>query len=324
MSLKQNSFKWAMGVFAAALLVEGIVLVMASVRLAEQNRELKKSHRVLRRLNERIPFPSLENKEALNGNLDALEFRVGELAAAMARDSFPADAVGSADFSARAQDVIERFRQRAALAGVSLPKSLEVGFSKYASGGAVPDPKHVPRLSRQLYSVERVADVLVRGGVDSIDGLTRTIFETQAKAEPQNERRRARRQPSGARPAASAAVNEHAMYRIERVGVSFMAENDVVMRVLNLFAAMPHCMAVAEFSHESQTGILSYNPEAVKRGEASDDATSRYLAGGILTGENALSRPERLIAGNELIHVTLSVDVYNFDAEGRSRNENAR
>ncbi len=83
--------------------------------------------------------------------------------------------------------------------------------------------------------------------------------------------------------------------------------------MLDQLAAAPHFMVVSEFSHRTQTKILSYNPEAVKRGL--DDETLQYLESGILVGEQALSRPERMIAGNELVQVQLMVDVYNFEPE---------
>ena len=69
----------------------------------------------------------------------------------------------------RAQATIECFKGQAAKAGIELPVGLEAGFSQYASGGAIPVLDHVPRLSRQLYSVEKVADVLIQSEVASIE-----------------------------------------------------------------------------------------------------------------------------------------------------------
>jgi hypothetical protein len=320
MDLKKNILLVAgVGSCAVLLLVVLVFLFRASTELNEQKRELKRQYRRISQLHTRATYPSAENVEALELNHDELAFRVDDLASVLSRDPFPREAVEAAGFSARVQNVIERFRKRAERAGVALPANLEVGFSRYASGGSVPIAEHVPRLSRQLYSVERVVDVLVRSGVHSVKSLTRDVFEEAgvARPEPGQQRRRGRREV----PATSAqdssglqatAAHPGGLYYIERIGVGFTAREDVVWRVLDRFASAPHFMVVAEFSHTSNTQILSYNPDAVTRGEASDDETLRFLSEGILTGSKALSRPERIIAGDELVRVMLKVDVYNF------------
>ncbi|MEA2068489.1 MAG: Amuc_1100 family pilus-like protein [Verrucomicrobiota bacterium] len=306
------------GFFAILLLAEVVFLMLAVGGYNREKGELKRNYRQLEQLHNRNPFPSMENTKDVQENLDRFEYEVGELAAALVRDPFPQEAIEAADFSARAQGVIERFRKRAEQSGVVLPDTLEAGFAPYASGGAVPAAPHVPRLSRQLYSVERVADVLVRSGVDSIDSLTRNVFETETVPVQRAPRRRPRREapPSNVRkptPLVASEIHAKNLYYIERVGVAFTAGEDVVWRVLDLFAAAPHFMVVSEFTHTTQSGILAYNPEAVKRGGEGDDETLRYLSEGILVGKKALSRPERIISGNEIVKVALVVDVYNFE-----------
>jgi hypothetical protein len=311
------------GTCAVLLLVACAFLIRANTAYQKQTRMLERQYRRLAELNARNPFPSLENVRQSAENLERLGYQVGELAAQLARDPFPPDAVDAADFSARAQGVIERLGARAGQAGIVLPASLEVGFSQYASGGAIPEPLHVPRLSRQLYSIEKVADVLVRSGVYSIDALTRDAFETQGDAaEPADTpRRRPRRdepaapKPQGNLREVASAVQPDGLYYVERVGATFTAKEENVWQVLDLLAAAPHFMVVAEFAYTTQGDILDYNPEAAKRGGEGDAETLKFLAGGILTGKKALSRPERIIAGHEMIHVTVAVDVYNFEPE---------
>lgn len=318
MKLKRNSLTLMAGGFGFLLLAEAVLLCVELYAFSGQRRQLAKQCRQLAELQGRDPFPSAENVGRLEQNLEQLEFHVGEIAAAVARDPLPRAAVEAADFSARAQDVIERFKKRAAQAGVGLPEKLEAGFAQYASEGSVPEARHVPRLTRQLYSVERVADVLVRSGVETIDSLTRDPFESVGEkpaAEAPRRRRNAREGEAGQERIpprlVASRVDPKGLYHVERVGVSFTAKEEAVWRVLDGFASAPHFMVVAEFSHEAQTGILSYNPEAVKRG--GDDETLRYLSEGILVGEKALSRPERIIAGNEPVKVGLVVEVYNFE-----------
>ncbi len=316
------------GVVAGLLLVEAAVLAVAALGRSRAEAELRRSAERLARLHDRDPFPSAENLEVERGSLDRFEYGYGEFFAELAADPFPADDVEAADFSARAQGVVERLRKRAGGAGVKLPKSLEAGFAQYASGGAVPDPQHVPRLVRQLYSVERVADVLVGGGVDSIDRLSRDEFEVQGEeAEAPSRGRRHLRRPTptegGGDRAAQAAsfVHPQGGYMVERIEASFTAREDALWRVLELFATAPHFMVVREFAHRTDTRIPTYDPEAVKRGEGPDEEMARYLAEGILTGKEALPRTERIIAGQEAVSVDLVVEVYNFEMDAPSNGE---
>ncbi|WP_372807817.1 hypothetical protein [Pontiella sp.] len=308
------------GLGGLILLAELVFVVTGALGLRTQNRLLAERRSDLARLQSRTPFPSEENVEQVRAHLEMLEYQVGELEAALIRAPFPVGHVQAADFSARAQNVIERFRKNAEHAGVGLPAGLEAGFAEYASGGAIPESRHVPRLSRQLYSVECVADVLVNSGVDSIDSLEREPFETVPP--PQEPRRRAAR---GAPPAAKQKrdVSDGAerlaarLYSVERIGVVFTASEAGVWRVLDHFSAAPHFMVVSGFSHGTKTAILDYNPEKVKQGGVGEDDPLAHLSGGILVGEKALSRPERIITGNEPVKVSLTIDVYDFDpAEG--------
>jgi hypothetical protein len=304
---------------AVLLLLALVYLFNANAVYQKKGKRLEQQYRRLHELNVRSPFPSMENAEQMEQNLDRLDYHVGELAAQLVQDPFPPDAVESADFSARAQEVIERFRKRAANAGIVLPEGLEAGFSQYASGGAVPEPAHVPRLSRQLYSMEKVADILIRSEVRSIESLTRDVFEApDAAAAMPSTRRRARRSgpPPGEREdirTVASAVHPDGFYYVEHVGATVTADELSVWRLLDLLASVPHLMVLSDFRHATQTDILSYNPEAAKQAGKGDDETQKFLAGGILSGEQALSRPERIVAGNEIIRVSIRVDVYNFE-----------
>lgn len=308
------------GLAVVLLIAVGVMLIKSAVDYRHGQQELGQQTARLEALRSRQPFPSAENSAALEDNLDRMEFCAGELAAELMQDPFFADPVDVADFSARAQEVIELFRERANRAGVILPEGLEAGFARYSSGGAVPAPEHVARLVRQLYSVERVADVLVQCGVSSIREVSRDPFELVAEALPTGgDRRRPRREKSAAlmppphRSRIASSVHSGGLYSIERIRIGFSAKEHVVWDVLGQFASASHFMVIKEFSHSTQSSILSYNPTAVTREAGAVAETSRFLAGGVLSGSEALSRPERIIAGDELLEVKITVDVFNFD-----------
>jgi hypothetical protein len=108
----------------------------------------------------------------------------------------------------------------------------------------------------------------------------------------------------------ASAVQPDGLYSIERVVASFTTTEAGVWRVLDRLAAAPHFMVVAEFSHTTQAEILAYDPDPYD--VAVDEAMQEYLSSGILSGRQALTRAERIVAGNERVRVSLSIDVYNF------------
>ncbi len=323
MNSSKNKLMYVAGALCGIIiLLEIVLLVVVRGGFSAKKGELQQIHQRLLQLHNRIPYPSSENIKILEDKLDSVEFHCGEMFADLQRDPFPEEAAEAADFSSRTQNVIEHFRKQALEAGVALPKSLEVGFSQYASGGSVPESEFVPRLSRQLYSVERIVDVLVKSGIASLDKLTRDFFELRFESSQSvTERRRGSR--GGLAPKKirnlndlkASAVHPETWYYIERVGVTFSARENAVWEILSHIASAPRVMVVSEFSHSTKSNILKYNPEEIKQGGESDDETLRYLAEGILVGENALSRFERIISGDELVQVSLLIDVYNFDPE---------
>lgn len=300
------------GIGMVLLLAALVFLYRSASAYRTQDRAIDRQYRRLAELNARNPFPSVENVEQLEKNLARLDQHNHALADTLGRDPFPPDVIEAAGFSAMAQSVIERFRRRADEAGIRLPEMLEAGFAQYASGGVVPAAQHVPRLSRQLYSVERVADVLVDCGVTSIDMLTREDFEKPKTEAPSRRRRGAEPLPvveEGSRAQASV-VGPDDLYYAERVGVEFVATEVETWLVLERLASVPHFMVVTEFSQITQTDILSHNPDEF--GKAEDAELKSFLESGVLTGDQAILRDERIVAGNEMLKVSLSVLVYNF------------
>lgn len=318
----RNYMKWWLGAACCgvALLIALILLIRSGLELRDVRRAQERSHQRLATLQARKPYPAESNVEALKEKAEALEFHVGELSAELGRDTYAQENLEAAAFSARVQDILERMRKRAERTGVGIPPGMEASFARYASGGAIPRGEHVPRLVRQLQAVERIGEVLIHSGVDSILSLTRDRFEFPAAVPKEKVRRAPRRrwrrnevEESDVSFETASAAHPQGWYSAERVGVMFSATQESVWRVLNRLASTPRFMAVAEFSHITQTRIVDYDPESVVRGEEADDEMLRFLSEGILVGSEALSRPERIISGEELVEVSLLVDVYRFE-----------
>ena len=162
-------------------------------------------------------------------------------------------------------------------------------------------------------------DVLLENGVASIDRLSRNIFEARSKGGQDLARRK--RGPIGkATPSLMALTAEKVhpdnRYTFETISISFSAKEKVVWNILHAYSTDPAIVVIAEFSHKTLTDIEKYDPDRIKRGDSVDSAYSRFLSDGVLSGAAALSRSERIIAGDELIRVDLTLDVYIFNSEG--------
>ncbi len=315
MKFRNNSMQVIVGAVCLLILAAELCwLIIGGLGYAAARGRLAANLSRLERLERRSPYPSAANLKVLEENLDVLEYQVGELYAAVSRGPAPRGHVESAELSARIQAEVERFRRRAEEAGVLLPDTLEAGFSEYASGGAVAAPRNAPRLMRQLHSVSALTDVLIDSGVQSIGSITRDRFERESGPDLVRRRSVNARQAGDERPPASQ-VGPGGLYLIERIGVEFSAYEDGVWRVLEGLASSPRFMTVSEFSHTTDGRVHDYSPQAVKRGVETDDETLAFLREGVLRGDQALPRPERIIAGTDRVRVRMMVDVYNFNRE---------
>lgn len=310
------------GIIILAILVAFVVLISKYGDFRAERSLLAQKQKKLQQLQERTPFPSMDNLKVLENNLHKFEMYSEALSAALSRDVFPQEPEDATAFSARVQRSVERFRERALQSGIVLPSTLEIGFLKYASGGAVADAEHVPRLSRQLYSIERVVEILMQNGVTSIDRLTRDQFESDIKPARNVPRRSRAREESEAAMVdqplnglIASNIGPDKRYITERISLSFSAREEVLWKVMSQFATDPCVIVVLEFSHTTLTEIAKYNPDRMQRDSIGKTEYEQFLTDGILSGTSALNRSERIIAGGETIRVDLILDVYNFNAE---------
>lgn len=271
-------------VVAGALVV---VLVHSAMAFARGRAELSLVERELERLTRRSAYPSTENLKELEDERDALAFMISELDVSMHAGAHIEGVPDAAVFSARAQAAIERYQARITGVGIVVPDELEVGFAAYASGGAVPDVLHVPRLMRQLDAVERVLDLLLEAEVASIDALERERFEFSPNPPQENE---------GAEG--------------ECIRVGFTAEEGSVWRALELFGQPARLLEVVEISHRTQSDMLRYE---VSEKQTTDPAVSEDQ---MFEGDAALSRSERIVAGGEWVRVELVLIARRLDGRG--------
>jgi hypothetical protein len=278
-----------------------------------QTRFLDQQYSRLAELKTRTPFPSLDNVAVEQKNLAIVEGMASKAGDGLMFEADERVELDIAEFSARTQEVIEGFRKRAAAATVVLSENLEAGFAEYASGGAIPDVDQVPRLSRQLFSIEKIADILIQCGVSSIDALTRDSFEKPpVELSAVYSRRHAREISLRIDPMECSEEPSTNLYASERIGVVFTAKEATVWAVLEQLVAAPHVMVVRDFSHKTETDILSYQP-----GDLKESAITSKEVEGLLAKKHSPSRAERIIAGTEQVRVSLEIEVYDFYSADR-------
>ena len=102
--------------------------------------------------------------------------------------------------------------------------------------------------------------------------------------------------------------NYAGLYTSEQLEVAFTACDAAARTVLNKIVSAPRGIIIRDFSHRTQTEILSFIP--VEAGPAQEPAAIH---------SQQPSRPERIISGNERIRVSLRLEVLYFNpiAEGR-------
>jgi len=324
------------GICTFLLLIALIFLIRNAYEYRSELSVLKTQYRKLEQLNSREPFPSAENVARMKENLETLQQNLRELKGELNKNPFPVISLAAVDFPAQVQKSIRQFRRRAKAANVKFPGNMEIGFSQYASGGAIPSPENVKRLVCQLYSVEKVADILIRSGVSSIEGLEREVFEKSGAADEEpgvpeeiQRTRRGRRSRQLTKRTknmtfrTASFIHPDKLYSYERIRAVFTAREDAVWEVMKLLAVSPQFIAVSEVKLETQTTILSYRPEAVKQAETTtldDNESIQALAAKVLAGAK-LTRLERQIAGGEQITVFLTADVYNFGIEEQNEEQ---
>lgn len=308
-----------------ALLLAIIVLVLLLVfsrNYAEIQDKLSSNQRELERLTAETTFPSVENVQRVEANLEELEQFRDELLESMSAHQPQIVQMERAVFITQLSRVWHRLRTKAVEQDVKVADNMYFGFELYAPGN-LPMQQHVERLLSQLHSMNRIGEILIDSGVSEIVRVEREVFEEQrtptAEEEPLTTRRRVpvEQDPRVPAPAVSARPQGvDGLFTRERFTVVFLSSEQALFEVLNRMAADPVLMIVRnlELHNEMGWGGVSAVTRLSSRLQPRD--TGGRL--GEATGRQPeLSRPpmldDRVVAGRERIEVRMIVDVYRFE-----------
>lgn len=309
-----------------ALLLALIVLVLLIKFSGTYTRiqdDLASNQRELERLIRLATFPSLENVELVEENLLALEiFRDDQLArlAASQPQIVPMERVA---FPPELERTWQRLRALAARENVVIPAEMRFGFERYAAGN-LPMHQHVPRLLSQLYSIDRIGEILIRSGIAELTGVEREVFEeqrVQAPLEaPAPARRRGAAEPEPVEVVAGSPEPQgvEGLYTRERFTFTFLASEPALIEVLNQLARDPVLKIVRNLELRNEMALGGVSAAARLSARLQPRETVARVVDPAGRPEDP-SRPammeDRVVAGRERVRVRLVVDVYRFEVD---------
>lgn len=356
MNLKKHAFSITYGVILA-LVSGGFLFLLVKTRgnFVEVKEKLQKAETDYLSLSNADPHPSAENVRIVQTNLQlAVDFYV-DLQSRLCRNQEPIEALGAAQFNVLLQDTFASLRATADWEGASdevsgtlLPEPFYFGFDQYT--GALPEEESIPRLIRQLRTIEMVCNLLFENRVSVVERIQREVFELGVEGGVIQGRGGDRLGAGvflgGADPLGSSTVDreESDLYTVEHVDVIFQARDEQVWQLLDAFGFSSGFVVVTDVAlantdpPDQQRGGRRTQP-AIPMNRGGRDQLD--LLGGRtpgvrgqptgMTGRTApgtagrtpaeqtilLAREERVVAGrDEWVQVTLGLDVYRFCPEG--------
>jgi hypothetical protein len=183
--LRENSL--LAGLVVATLIVGGaLVFMMAAQSMFQYHQTLDAYQQAVQRLQilqNRSPFPNAENLEKsrlltqqYKSEFESLRAQVAKMQAPINPDIRPQK------FQDDLRAAVNQIVDKAAAAGVELPKGFYLGFGQYAN--SLPNERVAPELARQLVIIQRVVTDLIDLKVKSIDGLNRLPLPEEATSPP--------------------------------------------------------------------------------------------------------------------------------------------
>lgn len=247
-----------------------------------------------RNLNElklRSFYPCQENLEELERRCDQLHDEEERQFKIMRECLYDMPAVEPAGFPGLVQQWLGEIRNSAMQRGVQVLPDFHGGFYAYAHAGMLPKTEYVSRLCAQLEAVVYLAHMLIDAEIVCLEGVVREPFEQRMDAEN----------------------IDGSDLRCELYDVDFIAQEQAVWNVLCALANVRRLMVVSNLSVQTQTEILSYVPVSQP---ALSEQLRRWNGVDLFSNPDACLRSDRLLAGDELVRVKMTLKVYGLKEGG--------
>jgi len=283
---RENPF--VAGLASFTVVATGAIIFLMAQALAqygEVSNAYAQAVQKLHGLQNRLPFPNAENLEKTRAletqykkDLTALQVQLTKLEAPLNPDVRPQQ------FQDDLRAAVNQTVEKAAAAGVGLPKDFYLGFSQYIN--SPPEDRAAPFLARQLAVISELAGNLIDVKVQSIDSLSRRPLPEEQPA--------AQKKPS---------IVDRYLFDI-----SFTADQSKSRVILNSILKSERFLIIRALnvSNTSQEGPPVAQETAVSAGGAGTEVAGSQGAGG------PASKELNVILGRELVEVSLRLEMIDF------------
>jgi hypothetical protein len=300
--IRENSF---LAGLAAVTILGGSALVFLMMQAMGHFQETSDAYaqavQRLHTLQNRSPFPNVENLEKsqlLKGQYAA---ELEALRAGLERMQVPISPdVSPQKFQDDLRAAVNLITEKAAAAGVELPKGFYLGFAHYAN--SLPNERAAPVLARQLGIINKIVTDLVDFRVKSIDALERLALPEESSAVPPAAQPSEKSPQRGKEPEAPG-VNR------QPFDLAFTAEQGKLRVAFNSLLGSDQFLLVRNLTLENTSRV---GPPISRGGTSGSAAVANQSAESSAAGNNL-----NVILGRELIKASLRLEIINFPATGQ-------
>jgi hypothetical protein len=303
--LRENPF---LAGLAAVTILGGSALIFLTLqamgRFQETTEAYAQAVQKLHTLQNRSPFPNVENLEKSQAlkiqYVAALETLRGHLER---RQTPAAPGVSPQKFQDDLRAAVNLITEKAAAAGVELPKGFYLGFGQYAN--SLPNERAAPALARQLNVINKIVTDLVDFRVKSIDSLDRLPLPEESSAPPAPPPAEVTA-PRGKQPGVTPIGLERHPFDL-----AFTAEQGKLRVAFNSLLHADQFLLVRNLSFENTARV---GPPISREVPAS--AATMENPPGPSPQASAATNNLNVILGRELIKASLRIEMIDFPENG--------
>ena len=260
----------------------GYLIAQSASAYSDSSEAYTKSVGKLHELQNKVPFPSKANEEAIRASLEEYSSSIRNLQSQLARMEVPLDEKFTPQqFQDGLRAAVNDIRSKAEANGVKLPANFYFGFDQYQT--QVPTDRAAPFLNRQFLVIQDIIKRLVDYKVASIDGVTRVPLP----------------QESSGQKKADAAGQVLSRFPFE---ISFTADQPKFRVAFNSLLGSDQFLIVRSLE------IHNTNPQAPAKKSVELPGASNPLAAGTAKDRTNM----QVILGREMLKVVLRLEMLDF------------
>lgn len=251
-------------------------------------------------LQNRSPFPSQENLDALKASFEDYKARLSALRDKLTGMEMSLNMeISPQQFQDELRTAVNTLREKASAAGVKLPENFYLGFDQYQT--TVPTAQATPYLDRQFRVLRAIVERLIDFRVHSVDGIVRTPLpqELPAVAPAATPAPAQGNRPANAKPAAT--VLERFPFQI-----TFTAEQG------KLRVAFNSLLDKEQFLIVRSVNLVNSNPNPPARGGDNPVPVQDPFATAAAPQAAAAGSNLQVIFGRELVKAVMDLEMIDF------------